>query len=169
MELKHIKELMAAMGRTGTKRLMIKENGFELQLEREENGSYRSVDSLEMNEENPLKNNIALHRANMALSRGSGEMAGRTTPPLSSDAGKEDISSVYVSSPMVGTFYAAPSPDDPPFVKVGDKIDKNTVVCIIEAMKVMNEVKAGVTGTIAEILVESGHPVEFGSKLYRIS
>ena len=55
---------------------------------------------------------------------------------------------------MVGTFYSAPSPDDPAFVKVGDKVDENTVVCIIEAMKVMNEVKAGVSGTVAEVLVE---------------
>ena len=70
---------------------------------------------------------------------------------------------------MVGTFYSSPSPDDPHFVKVGDKIEKHTVVCIIEAMKVMNEVKAGVGGTVAEILIESGHPVEFGTKLFRIT
>ena len=75
---------------------------------------------------------------------------------------------VYVKSPMVGTFYASPSPDQPPFVKVGDRVDEKTVVCIIEAMKVMNEVKAGKKGMIAEILVESSQPVEFGSKLFRI-
>ena len=56
-----------------------------------------------------------------------------------------------------------------PFVKVGDKVEKNTVVCIIEAMKVMNEIKAGVTGLVAEMLVESGHPVEFGTKLFRMT
>ena len=94
--------------------------------------------------------------------------AGRMTSSISSEHPKEDLNSTYVTSPMVGTFYTSPSPEDPPFVKVGDKIDKNTVVCIIEAMKVMNEIKANVTGTVAEVLVETGQPVEFGSKLFRI-
>jgi acetyl-CoA carboxylase biotin carboxyl carrier protein len=70
---------------------------------------------------------------------------------------------------MVGTFYISPSPEDPPFIKVGERVDKNSVVCIIEAMKVMNEIKANVTGTVAEVLVETGQPVEFGTKLFRIT
>ena len=69
---------------------------------------------------------------------------------------------------MVGTFYTSPSPDDPVFVKVGDRVDENTVVCIIEAMKVMNEVKAGASGVIAEICIDNAHPVEFGTKMMRI-
>lgn len=75
----------------------------------------------------------------------------------------------HVKSPMVGTFYASPSPDQPAFVKVGDAIGENTVVCIIEAMKVMNEVKAGVSGIVAEVLVSNSEAVEFGSKLFRIT
>ena len=75
----------------------------------------------------------------------------------------------FVSSPMVGTFYTSPGPDEPAFVKVGDRIEKDTVVCIIEAMKVMNEVKAGVEGTLQEVYVENSYPVEFGTKLFRIS
>ena len=82
---------------------------------------------------------------------------------------KEEVASVYVTSPMVGTFYSSSAPDTPPFIKEGDKIDKNTVVCIIEAMKVMNEIKAGVNGTVVELLVESGSPVEFGTKLFRVT
>ena len=81
---------------------------------------------------------------------------------------KEDSMSVFVTSPMVGTVYHTPSPNDPQFVKIGDRIEKNTVVCIVEAMKVMNEVKAGMSGVVAEIMVESGHPVEFGTKILRI-
>ncbi|QLH35463.1 MAG: acetyl-CoA carboxylase biotin carboxyl carrier protein [Parachlamydiaceae bacterium] len=94
-----------------------------------------------------------------------------STAPLtqSPNESKEDSNAVYITSPMVGTFYTTPSPDDPAFVKVGDKVDKNTVVCIVEAMKVMNEIKSGVAGTVAEILVENGHPVEFGTKLFRIT
>ena len=76
---------------------------------------------------------------------------------------------VVIKSPMVGTFYKATGPDSPPFVKVGDQVGPSTTVCIIEAMKVMNEVKAGVAGIVAEVLVESGHPVEFGTKLFRVT
>ena len=74
----------------------------------------------------------------------------------------------HITSPMVGTFYGKPSPDDPSFVKVGDVVDEDTIVCIIEAMKVMNEVKAGKKGTIAEVFVDNAHPVEFGTKLFRL-
>ncbi len=73
-----------------------------------------------------------------------------------------------VDSPMVGTFYAAPSPDADNFVSVGDRVSPDTVVCIIEAMKVMNEIKAETAGTIAEVLIDNGQPVEFGQPLFRI-
>ena len=75
---------------------------------------------------------------------------------------------IEIKSPMVGTFYPSPSPDQPSFVKVGDRVEEGTIVCIIEAMKVMNEVKAGVSGTVAEVYVENAHPVEFGTKILRI-
>ena len=70
-----------------------------------------------------------------------------------------------VTSPMVGTFYAAPSPDAPPYVSVGQTISKGQVVCIIEAMKMMNELESEVSGRIVKILIENGQPVEFGQVL----
>ncbi|PCI76718.1 acetyl-CoA carboxylase, biotin carboxyl carrier protein [Candidatus Aerophobetes bacterium] len=73
-----------------------------------------------------------------------------------------------LTSPMVGMFYRATSPGDAPYIKEGDKVTADTIVCIIEAMKVMNEVKAGKSGTVVEVYAENGHPVEFGSKLIRI-
>lgn len=73
-----------------------------------------------------------------------------------------------ILSPMVGTFYVAPSPTAEPFVAVGDSVGEETVVGIIEAMKVMNEIKAGVAGEIAEIHVENGQPVEFGQPLFSV-
>ena len=73
-----------------------------------------------------------------------------------------------INSPMVGTFYSSPAPDAPPYVTVGTMVNAETVVCIIEAMKVMNEIKAEMSGTITEILAESGKPVEFGKPLFRI-
>ena len=73
-----------------------------------------------------------------------------------------------VTSPMVGTFYSAPSPDSPVFVKVGDKVAQGQTLCIIEAMKLMNELEADTAGTITKILVENGQPVEFGTPLFEI-
>jgi acetyl-CoA carboxylase biotin carboxyl carrier protein len=166
MELKQIKELMAAMGRTGMKRLALKKEGFELQLEREQDGHFRGLEQgLEISEEPLPQGETLQRRANVALSRTTTNLGHAAI----AEAPKEDTISNFVTSPMVGTFYASPSPDDPSFVKLGDKIDKNSVVCIIEAMKVMNEIKAGIEGTVVEMLVESGHPVEFGTKLFRIT
>lgn len=79
-----------------------------------------------------------------------------------------DTSLTTIKSPMVGTFYTSPDPDSPAFVKVGDRVTPETVVCIIEAMKVFNEIKAEVSGTIQSIEVTSGTPVEFGQVLMRV-
>ena len=81
---------------------------------------------------------------------------------------KADLPGTYVSSPFVGTFYRAPSPDAAPFTDVGAKVKKGQVLCIVEAMKLMNEIEAEVDGTVAEILVQNATPVEFGEKLFRI-
>jgi acetyl-CoA carboxylase biotin carboxyl carrier protein len=75
---------------------------------------------------------------------------------------------VGIKSPIVGTFYSAPSPDSPPYVKVGDHVTSDTVVCIVEAMKVMNEIKAEATGIIEKIMVANGQAVEFGQVLFKI-
>ena len=75
---------------------------------------------------------------------------------------------VAITSPMVGTFYRAPAPDAPPYVEVGDTLKPGTVVCIVEAMKLMNEIESEVSGTIAEILVENETPVEYGQELFLI-
>ncbi|MDR1518859.1 MAG: acetyl-CoA carboxylase biotin carboxyl carrier protein [Planctomycetota bacterium] len=73
-----------------------------------------------------------------------------------------------IKSPIVGTIYRGPTPDASPFVNEGDAVEKNTVVCIIEAMKIMNEIKAGVDGRIERVLVESGEPVEYGQPLFLV-
>ena len=74
----------------------------------------------------------------------------------------------FIVSPMVGTLYRSPSPDAPPYVEVGSVVDEDTVVCIIEAMKVMNEIKAEVKGVITEVIAENAKPVEFGQKLFAV-
>jgi acetyl-CoA carboxylase biotin carboxyl carrier protein len=80
----------------------------------------------------------------------------------------KDANVVEITSPFVGTFYRAPAPDAPPFVEEGQKISAGQVLCIVEAMKLMNEIEAEIAGTIVEILVENGKPVEFGDPLFRI-
>ena len=79
-----------------------------------------------------------------------------------------DDNAVYITAPTVGTFYRAPSPDADPFVSVGDAVKADTVVCTIEAMKVYNPIPAGLSGKVAEVLIEDGQAVEYGEKLFRI-
>ncbi len=162
MELKQIKELMTAMERAGIKKLMIKEKtGYEIHLERHDEHAHPvqhpATAYPPVFHPAPMRDSDALHHRSAPMHKGS-----------HGEESKEEKAGRYVTSPMVGTYYSSPSPDDPAFVKVGDRVEENTVVCIIEAMKVMNEVKAGASGVVAEILVDNAHPVEFGSKILRI-
>jgi len=140
---------MAAMERSSIKRVALKREGFEIELERE--------CASEMV--------ISSHRPVMEVPR----EAERPAYHQHKEVKQEEVAAGdFVTSPMVGTFYTAPTPDDPPYVKVGDVVEEDTVLCIIEAMKVMNEVKSGAKGKIVEILVKNGDPVEFGSNIFRI-
>lgn len=88
--------------------------------------------------------------------------------PTAPAASASDAGTSPIKSPIVGTFYQAPSPDAPPYVKVGDKVAPDTTVCIVEAMKVMNEIKAEASGTIVEACCKDGQAVEFGQVLFKI-
>ena len=88
--------------------------------------------------------------------------------PAADGSAPSDAGLVVMESPMVGTFYRAPGPEADVFVKVGDSVAPGKVLCIVEAMKLMNEIEAEVSGTIAEILVENGQPVQFGQPLFKI-
>lgn len=153
MDLKQIKELMTAMERAGIKKMTIKQKGGdELHLEREG--------------EEPTAHHghpPAFYPSLYTQPPQVKEVEMVAKPAVDATAPGQ-----YITAPLVGMFYAASSPDTPPLVKVGDRVTENTVVCIIEAMKVMNEVKAGMSGTIAEVLIENAHAVEFGTKLFRI-
>jgi len=94
--------------------------------------------------------------------------AAATEPPRPAAKTIETVPMKEIVSPMVGTFYLAASPDAPPFVEVGKPVTEDSVVCIIEAMKVMNEIKAETSGVIAEVLAENGKPVQFGQALFRV-
>ena len=88
--------------------------------------------------------------------------------PASAAAAAKDEGLHRIVSPMVGTFYAAPAPNAPPYVKPGDHVNEKTIVCIVEAMKLMNEIEAEVSGQIVEVLVENGQLVEYGQPLFLV-
>ncbi len=90
------------------------------------------------------------------------------TPSQSDDEGEAHDGLLEVTSPMVGTFFSAPAPDSPPYVEVGQQVGNGTVLCIIEAMKLMNELESEVEGTIAKIMAENAQPVEYGQVLFLI-
>jgi len=91
-----------------------------------------------------------------------------TPQPSSPQPSTQEQGIAYIKSPMVGTFYRAPAPDAPPFVEVGDEINVGQTVCIIEAMKLMNEIKSEIKGKILEVLVENGSPVDYGDNLFKV-
>lgn len=155
MDLEKIKELMEAMEDKGMTKVILKEkSGFELELER---GSDFEVAP------------CSTHASVMAAPRLDTQES-RVFPETAKEPEKiESKGNDALTSPMVGTYYASPSPDDEPFVKVGDSVNEDTIVCIIEAMKVMNEVKAGKSGIVKEVFLVNADPVEFGTKLLTIS
>jgi len=168
VDTKQIKELMSSMEESGVTKIFIKEKtGFELQLERqlpvlatEVPHTHSSTNAHASSFYVPSKHHEFPHVPQHAHPHAP-------AAPQEGDRNKEQEGK-FICSPMVGTFYAASSPEHAAFMKVGDVVHEGSVVCIIEAMKVMNEVKAGMSGTVAEICVENGHPVEFGTKLFRI-
>ncbi|HEY3760612.1 MAG TPA: acetyl-CoA carboxylase biotin carboxyl carrier protein [Verrucomicrobiae bacterium] len=95
-------------------------------------------------------------------------VASSHAPPPSSTAPQAASGEIEIKSPMIGTFYRSPSPEAAPYIEIGAEVGAETAVCIIEAMKVMNEIKSEVKGIITQVLVENGKPVEFGQPLFRV-
>ena len=142
MEIKKIKELAGLMKSNDLTALEIKEGDTSIRLERQPISGQPQV-----------------------VSETGGESHAPFTPAAHAPQAKEGT---LVVSPTVGVFYSAPSPDSAPFVQVGDKIRQGDTLCIIEAMKLMNEIPAELDGTVAEICVGNGEVVEFGQPLFRI-
>ena len=168
MEIKQIKELMAAMECCGTTKVQIKKGSFEINLERNP-----EIIGQELTQRvNYPHDDLDEGRSKFSSQPRNAPLPRTTDMAAALHAVEEkttkEAPGQYITSPMVGTFYSTPSPDEADYVKVGDFIEKGQVVCIIEAMKVMNEIKAQISGTLVEIMVESGHPVEFGAKIFRI-
>ena len=156
MDLKQIKQIIDLMKRSELTEFAVEEEGFKLKICRGANGV-------------PVVTSSAGLTAVPEAAAASAAAAAATLASSSHNGGeKEDSSIIYIKAPMVGTFYRAPSPESPPFVEVNAKVSENSVVCIIEAMKIMNEIQAEVKGTVVEILVENGQPVEYGQRMFKI-
>lgn len=143
MEINIIKKMIELLEASSLKKIHLRDGDFEISLEKDDSRKTTNTPALSQMEK-PKEAEEKL--------------------PLEKKADDKN----FVLSPMVGTFYSSGSPDKPPYVKVGDKVEENTIICIIEAMKVMNEIKANKKGVIKEILIENAQPVEFGSKLFLI-
>ncbi len=152
MDLKEIKELIALIRKNDLSEFSLEQEGFKITLKR--GGEFQQVIATP-----------AFAPASIGVAPAAAPAAALSAPAASSggNSGDRDL-----PSPMVGTFYSAASPESSPFVTVGQQVTPETTICIIEAMKVMNEIKAETSGVITEILAENGKPVQYGQALFRI-
>jgi len=148
LELKDIKAIIDLMLKNDLSVFEMEKDGFRLKLQK--GGG-----------DQPIISPPATVSPSPTTAVSNGPLA--AVPPTTETTALKDI-----VSPMVGTFFRAGSPDAPPFVDVGKAVTEETVVCIIEAMKVMNEIKAEMSGVIAEVVAENGKPVQFGQVLFRV-
>jgi len=152
LELDDIKAIIDLMKKNDLAVFKLERDGFRIELEAHRSPSPAVV----------LPHSIAASVPPAHTGAVPANVAETSSTPAAPTTGKE------ILSPMVGTFYRASSPDSAPYVEVGQEINEESLVCIIEAMKVMNEIKAEIKGIIVEILVENGTPVQFGQPLIRV-
>jgi len=152
MELKEIKKIVEMMTENDLAEFLLEEEAFTLQLKRGTAGITQIVS--------------APHHQMMAAPAAAAPVA--AAPAAAPVAVNENAGLLEIKSPMVGTFYRSPSPDSDVFVQVGQDVTADTVVCIIEAMKVMNEIQSEVKGKIKKILVDNATPVQFGQALFLV-
>jgi acetyl-CoA carboxylase biotin carboxyl carrier protein len=156
IDFNEIRELLAAIANTDISELTLKNNEFELTVRR---GT--TLVSPVVTLTNPAPSLPPLPIPEPA------PLTEEPIPPPPNDL-KGEAKLEEVRSPMVGTFYRTPAPDEPPYVEVGDRIRSGQVLCIIEAMKLMNEIESEISGQVMEILVGNGEPVEYGQVLMRV-
>jgi acetyl-CoA carboxylase biotin carboxyl carrier protein len=153
LDLKDIKDLIALMRKNDLSVFKMEKEGFKITLKRG-------------NDYQPLIASAPAAHLVAQPAVAPGAPAAEAAPAASAGANPEKYKEI--TSPMVGTFYSSPSPEAPPYLSVGQEVTEDTVVCIIEAMKVMNEIKAECRGIVVEIAAESGKPVQFGQVLFRL-
>ena len=167
VDLKEIRQIVDLMTKNGLTFFHMEREGVKLKLRR--GGDFEAVKDLLSHLPAAMPQPIAMAAPQMA-------MPVQAAVPVSTSGPAQDAPSTAASepsgptinSPMVGTFYRSPAPGEKSFVNIGDQVDENTTVCIIEAMKVMNEIKAEVRGTVVRVLAEDGKPVQYGQPLFEL-
>lgn len=172
LDFNELRQLLVTIAQTDIAELTLKSDDFELTVRKAVSMS-NQLPGASLSPSDVVGSELKVTPATLQLGTGletprsivdpSGNAAGQISPP------SLDQRLVEVISPMVGTFYQSPAPSEPPFVEVGDRISVGQTVCIIEAMKLMNEIEAEVSGQIIEVLVQNGEPVEYGQPLMRIN
>jgi acetyl-CoA carboxylase biotin carboxyl carrier protein len=162
LDLKQIKQIIDLMKRSELTEFAVEEEGFKLKIRRGGNGLPIVTTGRSSNP--PFISGETTSPFPAAAPGGTPASISAGAPAVAQE--EEGVS--FIKSPMVGTFYRSPSPESKPFVEPGAKVVENSVVCIIEAMKIMNEIQSEAKGTIIETLVENGQPVEYGQRLYKI-
>jgi acetyl-CoA carboxylase biotin carboxyl carrier protein len=161
LDLKQIKHIIELMKRSELTEFAVEEEGFKLKIRRGTNG-------LPVVTQSKGSNPPFVQAEASAPAPAAAPAAPMNSSPSMPPIPLEEQGITYIKSPMVGTFYRASSPESKPYVDVGSKVEETTIVCIIEAMKIMNEIQAEAKGTIVEILIESGQPVEYGQRLFKL-
>jgi acetyl-CoA carboxylase biotin carboxyl carrier protein len=148
MNIKEIKELINLMNEHGLVELEIEKDGMRIRLKKTAAGT------------EVFTTPIVVEREKVSSASRQEEASAMIS--------KASVKTVDIKAPMVGTFYRAPSPEAPPYVEVGQVIEPGQVICIIEAMKLMNEIKSEIKGKVLEILVDNAEPVEFGQPMFLV-
>jgi acetyl-CoA carboxylase biotin carboxyl carrier protein len=145
MYIKEIKDMLNLMNENNLAELEVEKDGLRIKLKKASAGFEKTVEFV-------------------SAPAGAGPAASQAAPRTAEKASDKNV--VEIKAPMVGTFYRAPSPEAPAYANIGDQIEPGQVICIIEAMKLMNEIKSEVKGKIVDIQVDNGEPIEFGQVLY---
>ena len=158
MDIKDIKAIVDLMKKNSMTEFEMEKGDFKIRLQRDAHAGKRS----------PAPEPVIVQAP--AVAQPTPAPAAPITAPTAAEtpSAPTPTSGAEVKSPMIGTFYRRPSPDTDPYAEIGKQVEPDTVVCIIEAMKVMNEIKAEARGVITEILIEDAKPVEYGQVLFRI-
>jgi len=159
VDLKDIKAIIDLMKKNSVAEFELEKEDFKIKLKRTPSGGVTSPTY----EEAPI---VTYTPASAISTAPPTQMTG--APTIAGGPGMSGSGEQEIKSPMIGTFYRSPSPEAGPYVEVGTEVNPDTVVCIIEAMKVMNEIKAEAKGVITQCLVENGKPVEFGQPMFKI-
>jgi acetyl-CoA carboxylase biotin carboxyl carrier protein len=157
LDLKQIKQIIDLMKRSELSEFALEEEGFKIKIRRGGNG-------------HPVVTTGPIGGPHIVMSEAAPAAPTAPAAPPAPNGNSQDADAgfVFIKSPMVGTFYRSASPESKPFTDLDARVSENTVVCIIEAMKIMNEIQAEVKGTVVEVLVENGQPVEYGQRLFKL-